>query len=91
MHLRSRLCSSRLFGFDASYVNCGETFFSFNNFKGKRVANLQFVKSDTYEILGVEEKILRLALASDESKSPVSQSLDYSSHHLITVLISLLL
>lgn len=86
MHLRSRL-----FGFDASNVYCGETFFSFNDFERKRIAFLQFVKSDTYEILGVKEEILRLAFASDESKPPISLGLDYSSHHLITVLISLLL
>lgn len=46
----------------------------------ERVAHLEFAVRDAGKIVGVEEEVLRLAFASDETESFLRQSLDCSCH-----------
>ena len=59
------------------------------NFEGDDVTLAKLIKSDAVEIFGVEEEILRLAFAGDESESTVRQSLDGSFHMFSFVLLLL--
>jgi len=74
----------------AGYIDGTQPFLTLLNFKGDIVALFKFVESDTVEIFRVEEEVLRLAFASDETKSPIRQSL-YSSCHIFVFVFLLLL
>jgi len=74
------LCERKLF---ACYIDGSRTFFAFNDLESDFVARLQFLKCNVLQILGVEEKILRLAFASDESKSSVRKGFDSTVHSVV--------
>ena len=67
-------------GLSAGYIDCTQPLFAFLNFKRDVVALLKFVESNAIEVFGVEEKILRLAFARDESESTIRKSLYCSCH-----------
>ncbi len=64
----------------ASDVGRCRTLLTFSDLEGDHIANLEFIESNAYEVLGVEEQILHFAIASNESKSTVCQGLDSSVH-----------
>ncbi len=77
----------RGFGFlYARYVLGTRTLFALHHLKADFIANLKLIKRHTVQILGMEEKILRFAFASDETKPPVRQSLYFSRHDCVLLL-----
>lgn len=59
-----------LLGLNARNVLGARAFFALRDLKADFVANLKLVKRHAVQILGMEEKVLRLAIASDETESP---------------------
>ena len=66
-------------------VGSGGAFGAVNDFEADFVANLQFVKRDADQILGMKEKILRLAIASNESISFIRERFDCSVHVMFVI------
>ena len=69
----------------AGDAGSGGTFFTFGDLEGDGVADLEFIERHADELLGVEEEILRLAFAGDESESSVCERLDCSGHSVLQV------
>lgn len=66
---------------DASDVLGIRTLWALSDFEGDVVTDAKFGKRDTRNIVGMEEEVLRLAFASNETKSFVrNDSLDCSCH-----------
>ncbi len=65
---------------DARDVRRCRALLAVNDFERYLVADLKVVEHDTLQFVGVEEKVLRLAFAGDETESLVQQSLDCSCH-----------
>lgn len=67
---------------------CGaRTLLSIDYFKLYSVADFEFIKGDTVELLRVEEKILCFAIASNESESTVSERFDRSCHVFVFIFV----
>ena len=60
---------------------------TFSDLEGDVVADLELIEGNAYELLGVEEKILRLAIARDESESAIRERLDSSVHSVASWLV----
>lgn len=56
---------------DARHIRRCRALLAVNDFKGYLVADFQFVEHNTLQFIGVEEKVLRLAFARDETESLV--------------------
>src|SRR3989344_3545171 len=67
----------------ARYVLGGRAFVSLDDLKGDGIADLQFIEHNASQLLGVEEQILRLAFAGNESESLLGQGLDNSVHVIV--------
>ena len=65
---------------DARDVRRCRALLAVNDFERYLVADFEVVEHDTLQFVGVEEKVLRLAFARDETESFVQQSLDCSCH-----------
>ena len=61
-------------------VDCGRALLTLGNLKGNRIALLELVEGYALEILRVEEEILRLAFARDESETTIRKRLNCSLH-----------
>ena len=72
--------SNRVSGLCALDVRCARAFFSLGNFEGDDIADFKVIECHTLELLGMEEKILFLAFASNESKSAIRERFDCSGH-----------
>ena len=64
----------------AAHVGSVRSFFALSDFESDGVTFIQVVKRDADQVLRVEEQILRLALARDESESTRSLCFDCSGH-----------
>lgn len=64
----------------AANVGSVGALFALSNFEGDGIANLEVVEYHTDQVLRVEEKILRLAFARDESESTRRERFDCSGH-----------
>lgn len=51
-----------------------------SDLESDHIAHFEFIEHDANEVLGVEEQILCLAIASNESESSVRKGLDCSGH-----------
>ncbi len=69
----------------AGYVGSIRTLFAIGYFKGDGIALFEFVEGNALQLLGVEEKILRLAFARDEPKSSIRLGFDCSCHVFVWV------
>lgn len=56
------------------------TLFALGDFECDAVADIQFVKSGTYDVIGVEEQVFLLTFDGNESKSFFCLGFDCSSH-----------
>lgn len=74
---------SRVGSLGAAYVSSSWALVSVYDIKGNGIADLQVIEHDTLQLLGVEEKILRLAFARDESIPLIRKLLDSSFHHVL--------
>jgi hypothetical protein len=63
------------------YVLCARALGTVNDLKSNGIADLELIESCTLDVVGVEEKVLHLSLAGDETKSLVRDSLDCSVVH----------
>ena len=63
------------------------TLWTFGNLEGDVVADLELIESNAYELLGVKEKILRLAFARDESESTIRERFDSTGHSIASWLV----
>jgi len=64
----------------AADVRRGRALLAFGDLESDDIANLKIIKCDTIQLLGVEEKVFRFAIARDETKSTVRKGLDSSLH-----------
>jgi len=70
----------------ARHVRGALPLLAFSDFEGNDIADFELGVCHTLQLTGVEEKILRLAFASDESESLVRKPLDSSCHDFILLL-----
>lgn len=62
------------------YVGGRRTLLALRDLEGDGIADLELIVGHTYELLGVEEKILLHTFAGDESKSTFRERFDSSGH-----------
>ena len=65
---------------NARNVRRRRTLLAVNDLKGYLIADFQVVEHDALQFVGVEEKVLRLAFARDETESFIQQSFDSTCH-----------
>jgi len=56
---------------DSADVLGARALFALHDLKGDFIANLELVECHAVQVLGMEEKVLRFAFASDETESPI--------------------
>jgi hypothetical protein len=69
----------------AGDVDGARAFVALLNLEGDSVALAKFIKGNTLQVLRVEEEILRLAFARDESKSTIRLGFDGSGHDVVYI------
>ncbi len=65
----------------AGHIDRGRALLAVNDLEADDIANLELIERHAGELLGVEEQVLRLAFASDETESTIRERLDSTSHN----------
>ena len=71
----------------ARHARCVRAFFAVTDFKGDCIANVQLVEFNTFQFVGMEEKVFYLTLAGDKTEPfLLYERFDCSVHRMIDLL-----